>query len=227
MKGVGFDISDPNKKMKKFRVISLVLVVVLAVSLFAGCGKKPTTDSTVVKWFTTMDMAPDNERVFGLINERVKELTGHTIEWVSIDDSQYDLQFSSGEEIDLIYAPDHKGYWQNAEKGAYMELTEEDFKTYAPYIWENGKEQLDVSRQNGKYYVIPAIGESWSADRVYATRGDLMDKYGIDSLNTVEDIDKFLLAVADGKAKGEHNIIPYNTNGGAGYLCIPLLLQSL
>ena len=203
--------------MKK--VISLILVLVIAAGLFVGCGKdKKETDKTVVKWFTTVSESPDNKRVYDLINKRVKELTGHTIEWVSIDDTQYDLQFSSGEEIDLIYAPDHRGYWQNAEKGAFMELTEEDLKTYAPYIWEHGKEQLDTAKSDGKYYMIPAIGDSWSANRIYAVRGDLMDKYGIESLDTVEDIDRFLLAVAEGKRKGEHNIIPYNTNGGSGYM---------
>ena len=207
--------------MKKFRIIAFVLAVLLVAGIFAGCGKakkEVSTDGTVVKWFSTFDMSPDNKRVFELINKRVEELTGCTIEWVSIDDSQYDLQFSSGEEIDLIYAPDHRGYWQNAEKGAFMELTEEDFKTYAPYIWENGKEQLDTAKSGGKYYVIPAIGDSWSADRVYAARGDLMDKYGIDSLNTIDDIDEFLMAVADGKNKGEHNVIAYNTSGGGGYM---------
>ena len=206
--------------MKKFRIISLVLVFVLAVSLFAGCGKKnkSTGSGTEVTWYTTLDMAPDNERVFKLINERVKELTGCTIKFVAIDNAQYDLQFSSGDEFDLIYAPDHSGYWQNVAKGAFMELTEEDLKTYAPYIWENGKEQLDIAKYNGKYYLIPAIGEAWSADRIYAARGDLMDKYGIESLNTIEDIDKFFMAVADGKNRGEHNVIPYNTNGGLGYM---------
>ena len=205
--------------MKKFRIISLVLVVVLTVSMFAGCGKKDNASgNTEVTWYTSMDMAPDNERVFGLINERVKELTGCTIKFVAIDDSQYDLQFSAGQEIDLIYAPDHKGYWKNVAKGAFMEITEEDFKTYAPYIWENGREQLDTAKYRGKYYGIPAIGDSWAGDRCFAVRGDLMDKYGIDTLDTIEDIDRFFVATADGKAKGEHSIVPYNMAGGLGYM---------
>lgn len=211
--------------MKKLRIISFVLVLVLAAALFAGCGgnkKKSTagkaTGNTEVIWYTTMDMGPDNERVFDLINKRVKELTGCTIKFVAYDSTQYDLLFSAGDEFDIIAAPDHAGYWKNAAKGAFMEITEEDFKEYAPYIWEHGQEQLDVSRYEGKYYVIPAIGESWSADRCYGVRGDLMDKYGIETLDTIEDIDEFLMAVAEGKAKGEHNVIPYNTNGGSGYM---------
>ena len=113
--------------MKRF--ISLMLAVVLTLSMAAmasGCGKKEEKGSGVVTWYTTMDMGPDNERIFGLINERVKELTGCTIKFVSYDDSQYDLLFSAGEKFDLIAAPDHKGYWKNAAKGAFMEITEED-----------------------------------------------------------------------------------------------------
>ena len=45
-----------------------------------------------------------------------------------------------------------------------------------------------------------------------------MDKYGIESLNTIDDVSEYLLAVADGMTKGEHKVIPYNTNGGSGYM---------
>ena len=220
MKGGGIGFADSDRKMKKFRIISFVLVLLIAASVFAGCGNKKSADveGTEVTWFTNMDMGPDNERIFELVNKRVKELTGCTIKFVAIDSTQYDLQFSSGQEIDLIYSPDHAGYWTNVEKGAFMELTEEDLKTYAPYIWENGKEQLEIAKYDGKYYAIPAIGDSWAANRVYAARGDLMDKYGIESLNTIDDVSEYLLAVADGMTKGEHKVIPYNTNGGSGYM---------
>lgn len=204
--------------MKKLRVISFILVVVLVAGLFAGCKKKNTVGENELIWYTTMDVAPDTERVLKKFNDRLEELTGCRVKFVNIDNAQYDLRFSSGEEFDLIYAPDHGGYWLNAPKGAFMEITEEDFKKYAPYIWEHGKEQLDVAKYNGKYYGIPAIGESWTADRCYGVRGDLMDKYGIETLDTVEDIDKYLMAVAKGRQNGETNIIPYNINGGVGYM---------
>lgn len=207
-----------RQKMKKFRIISLVLVLVIAVGLFVGCGKDEEQGGTEITWLTSMDDSPGNERVLKLFNEKLKEITGCTVKFVNIDGTQYDLRLASGEEFDLIYAPDHKGYWSNVRKGAFMEITEEDFKKYAPYIWENGKAQLDMTRYDGKYYGIPAIGDSWSADRCFAVRGDLMDKYGIENLDTIEDIDRFFMAAAEGYRKGEHNIIPYNIQGKYGYM---------
>ena len=143
----------------------------------------------------------------------LKEKTGYTVKFEYIDQTQYDLKFAAGDAFDLVLAPDHMGYWTNAKKGAFMELTEDDFKQYAPYIWENGQEQLAASTVEGKYYAIPGL-RKYSPNRVIIARGDLMDKLGIDSLNTIEDIDAFLMGVADLNKKGETNIVPYNANGG-------------
>ncbi len=198
--------------MKKIRIISLILVLIFAVSCFVGCGKKDAaaTGSNKVIWYVTGVEEPDNQEVFKLANERIKEETGGLyIEFKYIDDAQYDLQFSAGDEFDLILCPDHKGYWQNVEKGAFQEITEEDFKTYAPYIWENGQEYLDVSKWDGKYYCVPGF-RKYAPDRTLVARGDYMDKYGIESLDTIDDISEFLLAGAKDKS---HNIVPFNCDG--------------
>jgi len=218
MKGGGFVLNtESQRKMKKFRIISLLLVLVIAVGLLTGCGEEEKPDN-VVTWLTTMDNSPDNERIHKMFNEKLKAKTGCTVEFVSIDQSQYDLRLASNEEFDLIYAPDHSGYWTNVAKDAFMPITEAEFKKYAPDIWALGKEQLDIAKYNGKYYAVPAIGDSWAADRIYAARGDLMDKVGVESLNTIEDIDRYLMGVAELNKKGETNIVPYNTNGGTGYM---------
>ena len=201
--------------MRKFRIISFVLVLVLAASLFAGCGndtkkKAVTGGNKEVVWYVLGTEEPDNQKVFELVNEKIKEKTdGLYIKFKYIDDSQYDLQFSAGDEFDLILCPDHKGYWQNVEKGAFLEITEDDFKTYAPYIWENGQEYLSVSKWDDKYYCVPGF-RKYAPDRTLVARGDYMDKYGIESLDTIEDITDFLMAGAKDKS---HNIVPFNCDG--------------
>ena len=206
--------------MKKFRIISLVLVIVLAVSLFAGCGKKEVEKKKGAKevvWVVEGVEAADNQEVFDKFNELLEEKTGHTVKFEYIDRTQYDLKFAAGDNFDLILSQDSIGYWVNVAKGAFMELTEEDFKTYAPYVWEHGKEMIDTAKFEGKYYAIPGI-EKTPPNRIIMARGDLMDKVGIDTLDTIEDIDAFLMGVAEMQNKGETSIIPYNSPGNAPWM---------
>ena len=204
--------------MKRLRIISLVLVLVLAVALFAGCGgKKEEEGSKKVVWVVVGTEAADNPEVFKLFNEKLEAKTGLTVDFQYIDQTQYDLKFAAGDSFDLVLSPDWLGYWQNASKGAFMELKEEDFKQYTPYIWEHGKEQLNAAMFEGKYYAIPAI-QKITPNRTIVARGDLMDKLGIETLNTIDDIDAYLMGVADLNKKGQANIVPYNSPGNAPWM---------
>lgn len=209
--------------MKKLRLVSLILVLVLAASLFAGCGENEAKKdakkdvSGEVTWVVVGTQAADNNSVFEEFNAKLKEKTGCTVKFEYIDQTQYDLKFAAGDGFDLILCPDWLGYWQNVSKDAFMELKEEDFKTYTPYIWENGKEMLDAAMFEGKYYAIPGINK-YSPNRTLIARGDLMDKLEIESLNNIDDIDKFLMGVADLNKKGETNIVPYNAAGGSPWM---------
>ena len=61
--------------MKKIRILSLILILVLAASLFVGCGKKEeaATGSDKVIWYVIGTEEPDNQKVFELVNNRIKE----------------------------------------------------------------------------------------------------------------------------------------------------------
>ncbi len=208
-----------RNEMKKFKIISLVLILVLAAGLFAGCKKdaKETTGPAEVTWIVVGTEAADNPEVFAKFNERLKELTGHTVKFEYIDQTQYDLKFAAGDGFDIILCPDWLGYWQNVSKFAFMELTEDDFKQYTPFIWENGREMLNAAKFEGKYYAIPGINK-YSPNRVLVARGDFMDELGIDNLNTIDDIDAYLMGVADLKNQGKTSIVPYNAKGGAPWM---------
>jgi len=211
------EVSKSKKVMKKFRIISLVLALVIAVGLFAGCGKEEKVGSTEVTWVVIGDKAPDNEEVFKLVNEKLKAACGYTIKFEYIDQAQYDLKFAADDEFDLVICPDWLGYWQNVDKEAFQTITEAEFKKFAPFIWEKGQEMLNAAKFNGKYYAIPGINK-YSPNRVLIARGDLMDKVGVDTLDTIEDIDTFLMGVADLNKKGQTNIVPYNAAGGTPWM---------
>jgi len=199
--------------MKKFRIISLLLVLVIAASVFAGCksDKKEKASGEVV-WVVVGTESADNKEVFKAFNEKLKAKTGYTVKFEYIDQQQYDLKFAAGDEFDLVLSADWIGYWENASKDAFMEIKEAEFKKFTPYIWKHGKEQLNAAMFEGKYYGIPGI-QKVCPNRTLVVRGDLMDKLGIDNLNTIEDIDAYLMGVADLNKKGQTNIIPYNSPG--------------
>lgn len=198
--------------MKNFkRVVGLVLSLVLIVTALSGCGSKDvsTGEGGTLVYLIGGGGCDDSPRINEALNKILKEKTGYTLEFKYVDATSYDLILSSGEEVDLVGAADWLNYWQNAEKGAFHEITDEDLKTYAPYIWENNQQFINASKYNGVRYGVPGINNAVSASVVMA-RGDLMDKYGIADLNSFENLEKYLQAVAD----NEPDMIPFDIQGG-------------
>lgn len=196
------------KKILK-RIAALSIATAMGAGLLAGCaGKGNKEDGIVLKYVIQASVGANYETIVNKVNEILMEKTGCKVEFEVVSSENYDLVLSSGENIDLIFAPDYLNYWQNAEKGAFAEITDEDLKQYAPYFWENGGMALDVTKYKGVRYATAAISYS-SADRCVVGRGDLMDKYGIKDLNSLENIEKYLTAVAE----NEKGIIPFNERG--------------
>ena len=205
--------------MKKgWRVIASVLTLVLAAGLLlTGCNKGGTTsgETKEILWCVVGDETKDSAMVTEKMNEILEEKLNLRIKFKYLTTDNYDLVLQSGEAYDIICAPDWLGYWDNIDRGAFAEITDEDLQTNAPYIWENGQQYLFAAKADGKLYGIPGMRE-YAPDRCYAARGDLMDKYGIPDLNTVDNVEKYLLAVAD----NEENIIPFDMPGTTPYFML-------
>jgi len=198
------------------RVVSIALTVAVLIALISGCGNKMrNAASDELVYCVIGEERKDSMPVMEKVNAVLKEKTGVTIKLKYLSTDNYDLVISSGENYDLIAAPDYMGFWTNAAKGAFAELSDEDIKTYAPYIWENGQKYLFATKSGGKRYGIPGFHE-YAPDRCYVARGDLMDKYGIEALNNIDDVEKYLFAVAD----GESEIIPFDMEGFSPYFLL-------
>lgn len=197
--------------MKVKKILSIMLAIILLVACFSGCKEETQqTGEKELLFYVAAQETKDAPEITAKINEILKEKVGVTVKFKYLEQSNYDLALSSGENCDLISAPDWLNYWENAEKGAFMEITDEDLKTYAPYIWENAQKYIDVSKFDGVRYGIPAIRED-VPNRCFAARGDLMDKYGIETIENMDDVEKYLDAIA----KNEKDIIPYDIPGNA------------
>lgn len=198
-----------KKEIKK--ILCAALVAVTAVTPFAGCKGKRGESSTVT-YYVMGDELKDTQTVINEVNKELEAKTGLKVDFKFLTNDNYDLILSSGDSFDLIFAPDWLNYWENAAKGAFSEITDEDLKKYAPYIWENASDILMYTKYRGVRYGIPNI-HKYTSNRCIAGRGDLMDKYGIPDLDSNENIEKYLTAVAE----NEKNMIPFDMNGNNDY----------
>lgn len=154
------------------------------------------------------DRPVDNDEVFGKINERLKSEINATIDvkfmsWSEYE-SKYPLIFASGEDWDIIYTADWCFYNAQATKQGFWEITREDLETYAPMTAETMyPEAWEQAKVGGKVYMLPMNYKEITA-YVYMARGDLMDKYNITSVSSLDEAEVYLDAIA----KNEPGMIP-------------------
>ncbi|MBR5969623.1 MAG: ABC transporter substrate-binding protein [Lachnospiraceae bacterium] len=160
-----------------------------------------TPEEVTLTMYLLGDRTPDFDLVFDKINEKMKAEINATLEvkfmgWGEYE-QKYPLVFASGEDFDLIYSADWAMYNAQASKQGFYEITKEMLETYAPKtaatIYDDAWEQ---SKVDGKVYMLPMNYKELTA-YVFFVRGDLMEKYGIDQVNSIDDIEAYLQAVAD------------------------------
>lgn len=188
-------------------------------------GKIDISQPVHLKMYLLGDEAEDVHLVYEKISERMKEKINATISvsflsWAE-HDTKYPLLFASGEDFDLIFTASGWGHYEStATRNGFYELTEEFLNTYAPDVmkvvppiaWEQAK-------INGKIYMVPNYSIEFGYD-VIGVRGDLMEKYGIEKIESKEDLEAYFDAIV----KNETGITPLATNGGA--LQYPYLFQA-
>lgn len=177
-----------------------------------GASSEPAStkpaEHVTLKMYLLGDKAKDFDLVYGEINKLLKEDINATLEvsFMSWSDYQqkYPLVFASGEDFDLIYSANWCFYNAQAVKGAYKEITKEMLAQYAPMtaasMYPDAWEQAKV---NGKVYMLPMNYKELNP-YTFMVRGDLMEKYGISDIKSIEDFGKYLDAVA----KNEPGLIP-------------------
>lgn len=171
-------------------------------------NKPDTSKAVTLKMYLLGDKAKDFDLVYGEINKLLKQDINATVEvsFMSWSDYQqkYPLVFASGEDFDLIYSANWCFYNAQAVKGAYKEITkdmvEKNMPQTAASMYKDAWEQAKV---NGKVYMLPMNYKELNP-YTFMVRGDLMEKYGISDIKSIDDFGKYLDAVA----KNEPQLIP-------------------
>ncbi len=145
------------------------------------------------------DKPEDEDKVLEQINGILKEKINATLTLKNMSMSDYNTKYSltlaGGENIDLIYTSTWAFYQSEATKGAFAEVTDDVINNYMPLHKENQAEaSWGQAKIGGKVYFVPGNMANVSMNAVLI-RGDLREKYGIESIDSMEDLEAYYDAV--------------------------------
>lgn len=187
--------------MKKFfKAISMLLAVASMATVMSGCNKPAEEEGVpTLVWYMQKpvgDMSRQEE-VEAAANEIIEPAIGAKVHFEFVDVAAWpqrkNLLISSGEEFDLIFDTGAT-FVANAEKGAYIDLTDY-IDEYLPEVAAR-TEQFGwdaVTFRDGGIYAIPA--ETFYVPYTsFAFKADIVDKYNFDymSVKTYEDLIPYL-----------------------------------
>ncbi len=196
----------------KNRIAVLLAVVLLAGSAATGIiACRRAEESTEVKGTGKevkltgflLGAAPTGmPAVMEQLNQKLKADINATMEinYIGWGDFQakYPLVLAAGQDLDWIFTANWSFYFQEAAKGAFLELSDAMLKKNMPRHWKAlPKQAWDQCRLlNGKLFMIPTP----TPDRkvpVAIIRGDLRKKYGIAPIKKFSEIEPYLKAIKE------------------------------
>ena len=184
--------------MKKLtKLLCMLLLAALLIPSAAFAEAEPTE---VIFYFLGEELE-DDKVVLEAINEKLIEKLNcyMSVQYVPFGEvgTTYPLLFASQTRMDAVFSAFFTGYATLAQKNAFMELTEDMLKTYAPITWEHTPQDVWAqSKVNGKIYAVPQE----MIQNIQATvgiRGDLREKYNVPPVTDIASLEVYLQAIKD------------------------------
>lgn len=187
----------------------------------ADAGAIDTSEHVVITYMTTGDKPSGTQAVLDeamaelnkILTEKVNaELQIYFIGWTDYL-SNYNLTLAQMDgTVDLVgTASDWLDAWPNAKNGAFLELSEDMLKTYAPQTWESvSPEHWDLCKYNGEIYLMPEDNYAQWTNHGYIYRKDWAKEAGLaDGVNSWEDMTAYFRYVKEAYP----DIIPWDSDG--------------
>ncbi len=183
------------KKWVCFTTAAMVIVGTLAGVVYQYEKKQKIKETEVLSHAElTISLIGSEPKDMDMVLKRLNELTERDlncsvdIEWIGKGEynSRYPILLTTDKHIDLIYASNWLHFIEHAQRGAFAPL-DDLVEQYAPetneILTEAERKQATV---DDNLYAIPSNYVNYNALGVIA-RGDLMDKYQIDSIDSFDD----------------------------------------
>lgn len=208
------------KKLIALLVAMLMLVTALPVMAESAID---TSEHVVITYLVTGDVPTDRtDEVLAKINEILTEKVNAELEirWIEWTNWQtnYNLALATQSgDIDLIgTATDWLDAWPNSQKGAFLPLSEDMLKTYAPQTWAQvPAENWELCKYNGEIYMIPEDNYAQWTNHGFMYRGDWAKEAGLeDGVHSWEDLGVYFQWIKDNK----EGVYPWDADGnGTSY----------
>ncbi len=143
------------------------------------------------------------------LNEMLTEKINAEIEPIMVSWGDYKTKlpmvWASGEQFDLTYTANWVSYFDEADKGAFMDITEL-FPTYAPetYAEMEALDRLETTKVGGKLYMVPNNMPDYTTF-IFNYREDLRVKYDCPEIDSWEALEIYMQAIKD----NEPGMLPY------------------
>ena len=200
--------------MKKLLSILIALCMVLSVSAaFAEVEMGTTivatpdlyvntdlTDDYTVNMYLIGDTPNDWDLVKALIDEKLEPFnTKLEVTFMSWSDytTLYPLVLAGGEQVDLIFTAPWCFMYSEAAKGSFYTLSEEFISSYMPLTaqYQEASSWAETT-MSGEIVAVPS-NRAQPMGKIVAVRQDLMEKYGLETLENWDDFMTFLLTIAE------------------------------
>ncbi|ULO09045.1 DUF3502 domain-containing protein [Paenibacillus sp. 19GGS1-52] len=207
--------------MKGKKIVSSLIAVLMLTGLLSACSSNKESDSNTspdasgtpaaatevggvdiskeakLVYYLWGSEGVANKAILAEINKKLKADLNATIEVKYIDwpdtATKYPLLFASGEEFDMSHASPGApvSYFTLASQGALVDITDmlgkvaPKLKAEIPEsVWKN-------TEYKGKIYGVPSLYSEFTPAG-YAYRSDLLKKYGMDKITSLDDMTKYM-----------------------------------
>ena len=192
--------------MKRRNIVSVgAAVLALGISAPALLSSAIAQDAPTEITMLTLGNKPTNGRLEAMLdklNERLVQQANAKIKLFYIEwadwQTQYNVQLLSGDDnVDLIAtATDWLYAWENAQKGAFLPLSEDMLKANAPKTWAqvDAKGDWDLTKlADGQIYFMPEDNYTQYTNHGFFYRGDWAKEAGIENgeITKFEDFTKY------------------------------------
>ncbi|WP_152392778.1 ABC transporter substrate-binding protein [Paenibacillus guangzhouensis] len=229
-------------KKKSWKSISMLCILTLMMTALAACGGGTKTETTTegtskttetpkettnkevptLVWWTIGGQVPNNfSKAIDAMNAYTAEKIGVKIDIKVASWGEWDTKINTivntGEPFDIMFTNSGK-YSKQVAMGAFADLTDivqsetpELYKFIPQKVWEGTK-------IGGKYYSVPTYKDS-SLTQYWVYDDKYVQKYNIDinSIKTLQDLDKPLHAIKAGEGKSFYPLPMTQSEGLNGF----------
>ncbi|BDZ39506.1 ABC transporter substrate-binding protein [Microbacterium suwonense] len=213
-------------KRRILRTGAVIATLGMGVTMLAACTAASEDDPSKPTAITMLVLGdkPSNGRLEAMLdklNANLKKQVNATldlyyVEWADWQ-TQYNVQLLSGDDnVDLITtATDWLFGWENAQKGAFLPLSEDMLKENAPKTWAqvDAAGDWELTKLDGEIQFIPEDNYTQYTNHGFFYRGDWAEEAGFPGgeITKFEDFTKYFQWVKDNKP----DAYPWDAASGA------------